>query len=362
MTLLEKVDQFIQNGSPRDQAALLSECLSARTIEAFLALQKMYEDNYGGFTFNFELKAPAAYCLIAWGVQGLEAIAEVVSRNPSSKNLSLAMEIFSCLASGQRPPATRSWLKDEQWLKAVEDSVADWHFLSTTAKLHLHKLILSIEDDNEAALIVGNSFSRSAFLNSSHAKQLFAALAARWLAFGERTLHGYKELIAAAPADESQFQRFFEAHPQLLDPIALQVWPMPDFHGFKEPDFVLRLSDNRYIIVEIECPAKKLITESTQLSAHATQAVTQVMQYRSFLMERFSEAATHFPEFQTPDCLVIIGMESSLSQEQRRALLLENQHRGSLRIVGFDWIASRAESIAKNIVEYGVDVRPMRMV
>jgi hypothetical protein len=144
--------------------------------------------------------------------------------------------------------------------------------------------------------------------------------------------------------------------------MALQVWPKPDLHGAKEPDFVIRRIDDSYIVVEIETPAKPLVTGGGQVSAQVTQAVTQAMEYRTFLLERFPQAATFFPEFRNPECLVVIGMERDLSEDQRRALLRENQHRQGVHIVGFDWVAQRAEAITNNIINTDLAVRPMRMI
>ena len=58
----------------------------------------------------------------------------------------------------------------------------------------------------------------------------------------------------------------------------------------------------------------------------------------------------------------MIGLEEKLTGGQRAALLHENQHRAALKIVGFDWIASRAAAIAQNIIESRVDVQRIRMV
>jgi hypothetical protein len=183
------------------------------------------------------------------------------------------------------------------------------------------------------------------------------------LAVGQPTLAGYQELISNYPADEPQFQAFFERVPQLLDPLAMSVCPQPDLHGAREPDFIVKRADGTYLIVEIETPAKSLVTSSLQISAPVTQAVTQAMQYRSFLLERFPEASVHFPGFRDPDCLVVIGLERNLSAEQRRILVLENEsRRGDLRIVGFDWIGERAERILHNVISANIAVRPVRMI
>ncbi len=97
------------------------------------------------------------------------------------------------------------------------------------------------------------------------------------------------------------------------------------------------------------------------ITRQVTQAIAQVTRYRSFLMERFQEARAHFPKFRGPDCLVVIGLERNLSAEQRHALEVDNEHRARVRVVGFDWIADRAETILRNMISVNIAVRPLRM-
>jgi hypothetical protein len=138
-------------------------------------------------------------------------------------------------------------------------------------------------------------------------------------------------------------------HPQILDPMAQQVWSQPDFHGAHEPDFVIRRADNSYLIVEIETPGKQLMTQAAQLSADATHAEKQATDYREFLDERLSETRRHFPEYSSAECLAVIGLESSLVGSQRRSLANANAGRHKVRISGFDWLAKRARSIIENV-------------
>ena len=151
--------------------------------------------------------------------------------------------------------------------------------------------------------------------------------------------------------DEPAFHTFLEKHPQLVDPMVLDVWSKPDLHGAAEPDFVLRRIDGSYLVVEIETPGKALTTADNQLSAHTTHAIAQTFRCRAFLMERFGQAAATFPQFQSPDCLVVVGLEQGLLKGQKRILRLENEMRAGLRIVGFDWLLTRAQTVARNVVE-----------
>ena len=51
----------------------------------------LFEDMYGGMTFNFELKAPAAWELACWGEQGLDQLVAATLKAPTSKNVSLCL-------------------------------------------------------------------------------------------------------------------------------------------------------------------------------------------------------------------------------------------------------------------------------
>ncbi len=83
MSLLDKAANVTSSGGQSHVIALLNECLDARNAEALFATQRLFEDMYDGFTFNTEMKMPAAYCLLAWGEQGLECMMESVRRTPT---------------------------------------------------------------------------------------------------------------------------------------------------------------------------------------------------------------------------------------------------------------------------------------
>jgi hypothetical protein len=110
------------------------------------------------------------------------------------------------------------------------------------------------------------------------------------------------------------------------------------------------------LIIEIECPAKSMVTRSGQLSAEATHAEKQVTEYKQFLMERIGEAQKHFPLFRDADCLAVVGLEDQMLDEQKKALSNVNASRHRLRIVGFDWIAARAQAILHNLSRGDVEV------
>jgi hypothetical protein len=79
-------------------------------------------------------------------------------------------------------------------------------------------------------------------------------------------------------------------------------------------------------------------------------------------MERFQLAATHFPRFRDPECLVVIGLKADLSAEGAAALAEENLSRNRLQIVGFDWLANRASTVASNVVRPILTTTSIRVI
>ena len=83
MVLIERARQFIEEGDADEFWALLLDCVANRNAEGMLAVKLLAGDMYGGMTFNWELKAPAAYCLLAWREDGLKALVENAVEEPS---------------------------------------------------------------------------------------------------------------------------------------------------------------------------------------------------------------------------------------------------------------------------------------
>ena len=187
-------------------------------------------------------------------------------------------------------------------------------------------------------------------------RELFVALSSRWLTISQPLLLEYERLIQDYPSDEPKFQEFFTNHPQLLDPMAVEIWPHPNLRGAKIPDFVVRLFDNSYLIVEIETPSKLLVTQKNFIAATATQAISQAADYRRFI-NGMSDATMRFPGLDEIRCLVVVGLERGLSEVQRQTLITENSQRHSLRIVGFDWLADRAKSVQQNLTRRVIGIR-----
>jgi hypothetical protein len=246
MALIDRAIEFTESGGSRvDQGNLLAECVQALNLDGLAAVERLYEDMYGGITFNFELKVAPAICLLHWEEEGLNALVEGAKRTPTSKNISIAIQLLSSLAAGTLPIILTTFVE-----KRLQDGVLPLFRQSSPigafARQKLTEFMLSFPDDFEASAAAGHAFQQLSVLDTTATKEVFGALASRWLAVGKPVLAELQDLITKYEDDEPRFQAFFEKVPQLLDPLAMQVWPMPDLHGAKEPDFVVKRADGTY--------------------------------------------------------------------------------------------------------------------
>jgi hypothetical protein len=321
----------------------------------------MYEAMYGGMTFNYELKAPAASTLLVWKEQGLQALTEAANKYPEFKNTGIALSLLSSLAAREGLPIFGE-VGEPSVDHAISNAFATWPELVSQARAHLVAIVLSIPDDDDVAHRVGVTLQQASFSKGGMIRELFAAVSKRWLAVSAPVLDSFDELIRSRPKDEPAFQTFLTKYPQLIDPLAIRVWPQPDLFGFKEPDYVMQRADGTYIVVEIECPGKQIVTSGNHLSADVTHAEQQATDYRRHLLRKYADLRAHLPGFQEPDCLVVIGLERDLDEAQKQVLHDANRNRTHLHIVGFDWLLERGRTIASNITQPRVEVLSLRVV
>lgn len=338
---------------------LLSECVDAGAA-GLQFVQRLFVDDYGGFTYKHEFKGVAATTHLAWGEAGLDALIEAATRTGRVIDVGHAVRILAAVAAGTLIEGLNR-IPDLELEAKVQAGRAGAPGLADAARSKLVALVLSYQDEDELLFHVGGNMSKLGGATPDVAVEIFRALASRWLAMSLPVIEEYEELIRTRPRHEPSFQEFLTKHPQLLDPMALQVWPEPDLFGEKRPDFVIRRTDDSYLAIEIECPAKALMTKLGNLSAKASHAERQATDYRTYLTQNFKEAEKHFPGFQEPDCLAVCGLEQVLSGRQMRALRELHHSRHRTRIVGFDWLAWRARAVADNIIRSPIAVTRARL-
>lgn len=341
-------------GSLSSVIEFLSECVDAGAA-GLPFVQRLFVDDYGGFTYKHEFKGVAAATLLAWGESGLDAMIEAANRTGRVNDVGHAVRILAAVAAGASIGGLNR-IADPDLEAKVNARRADAPRLADAARSKLVALVLSYQDEDELLFHVGGSMGKLGGATPAIAVEIFRALASRWLATSLPVIEEYEELIRTDSTHEPSFQAFLTKHPQLLDPMAIQVWPEPDLFGKKRPDFIVRRSDDSYLAIEIECPAKMLMTKLGNLSSKASHAERQATDYRTYLTQNFKEAQQHFPGFQEPDCLAVCGLEGALSSKQMLALRELHHSKHRTRIVGFDWLAWRARAVVDNMIRSPIAV------
>ena len=356
MVLRNLVEEFISSAeSSHTLQELLDQCVQDGSIDSMICVRMLFESMYDEITFNMELKIPAAWTLAYWKKAGLNELYNSTTTNPTNKNIAICVFILSTISANFSDKYTPLFC-DGNLLRTLKQNSEHDPTIIECARTKLIQLIISLEDEGKLLDAIAIGFTWLTYQGPITTRELFVALSSRWLTISQPLLLEYERLIQSFPSDEPKFQEFFANHPQFLDPMAVEIWPHPSLRGAKKPDFVVRLFDNSYLVVEIETPAKMLVTKKNVIAATVTHAVSQAVDYRKFI-DGMSDASTHFPGLDHLHCLVVVGLERDLSNIQRQALNNENFQRHSLRIVGFDWLADRARSVQGNLTRRVVGVR-----
>ena len=248
--------------------------------------------------------------LATWGREGLDLIVRIAVDGRTVKSKSAALTLFTILATSGQFSAGGGLLIDPAFATFLNGRI-DMVAIKTMARQALRMLIVSLPID-DLLIPLSQSFMHLTMQSPELAQELVSSLSTKWLRFGPPALDEYERMLVESANDERAFQAFFCTFPQLLDPMALHVWSQPDLHGALQPDFIIRRADDSYLVVEIECPGKLLLTKSGQLSQEAVHAEKQALDYESFLSERIAEARAHFPNYRRADCLAVVGLALQL--------------------------------------------------
>jgi hypothetical protein len=175
----------------------------------------------------------------------------------------------------------------------------------------------------------------------------------------EHAISGLQNLLDGdANASEQLFQTFLEEHPLLLD-VYGEVIPRPAFRypddasplgkTYVEPDFVIRRPGDRYVIVELERPAKPLATKQGHARAELTQPAFQIAEFRDFVLEHYDVLREPFPGInRDPQTMIIISRSTETSlpgraDVRRHMQLLREQLRAD-EILTYDDLLQRART------------------
>jgi hypothetical protein len=174
------------------------------------------------------------------------------------------------------------------------------------------------------------------------------------------TLEAYQKLLEKAHLTEEEMQKFLSNNMMLLQPSFRFVWDKGDLKRLKMPeaDFLVKTSDNKFVLVELESPGDNLLTheQPPTASKELRKAEAQMTEYLSEVRNRILNFRDTFDRDISVENLVgevVIGRSSTLTDDQKKAL---QKHAASFNfsIITYDELFERAKALLENFgLRYG---------
>lgn len=173
------------------------------------------------------------------------------------------------------------------------------------------------------------------------------------------TLEAYQKLLEKPNLLEQDLQTFLDNNPMLIEPSYTQKWTKGDLRRFHLPeaDLILKTSDNRFLVVELENPADPLLVPSTLTpSTELRIAETQIARYLSEIQNKILNHRDSFDSDISVEKVsgqIIIGRSGKLTLAQKKVF---ETHVSSLKysVLTYDELFQRNRTFLDNIgLRYG---------
>jgi hypothetical protein len=138
----------------------------------------------------------------------------------------------------------------------------------------------------------------------------------------DEIITGFERLLANAPDGvEEVFHEYLARYPIILDLYASEAVSKPrlEYPGqrqegekaYVEPDFVLRLPELRYRLIELERPRTPILKKSGEGRAETSHAAFQVAEWRSFIESHADTLQERFPHMvaSSVETLLVLGRD-----------------------------------------------------
>lgn len=335
---------------PESLRRLLDDCRTAiRSGDIESVKRLLLERDPGTYEKHFVPRIAAAALLDA-GTAGVIALKELVRQAPGAIYPTVIIETLWRTATGQRLP--EPIVPFDPPVDAIEVDDATKY----TAKLLLDDLIIQSEEDSRLRSILFSfaSHSRSDATNvatldiEDFGSYIAAAFRAASITLTLDLIEEFESLVAR-DLPESSYQQFLSHRPVFLDPLAARIDSQEKLGTEFITDFVLRLHDFRYVVVEIEKPQDRIFTRRNDFTAAFTHATGQVLDFQGWVRENVAYAQTRLPGIEHPAGLVIIGRRTDLTAVQESKLRRWLQNSKDIAVLTFDDLAARARLLHRSL-------------
>lgn len=352
MTELEmEIENCMGSGIPTDELVQLSAKASLVSDPSELeSLKRLMKEEY--------LAPIVIASLPGWGDEGIKELVEFAfDDNQKLKTRTRAIECAICISQGNIPTSEDMMYLPKTWDKCKKYSINEELSRSCLVSLR-ERLLNAFDDDYEKSsfmLLLGTKSMQYFAQQDSTRSQidyLLGLVLDNRLSLSSSTINKLEAAIDSSPDREEELQKLLAENPVLLDPFVIELYSKLQLGSDFITDYVIRRTNNQYVLVEIENSTDKIFNKNGSFSSSAMEAIAQVRDFQAWISDNLSYAQKKLPDIKHPEGLVVIGRSTSLSDIEKKRLYEENHsRRGHIKIVTYDDLLSTARSVHKNIVE-----------
>ncbi len=356
--LRDALDRLLQQ-RPIPAKQILAEMAAASLVASKEDFSAVVEIARLDDVFDEILAYPAMALSPAWGSRGIDLLCDIATNGPHRSG---ALSILSVVSLGRVPTREDVHFLDESWdelkkYKLLEEIPAE--ALRRTREVILDHLT----NPHRKSQLLYNIASQALFDrdNTTQAERLdflMDMLVDGHLVLNKTILSQFEDLLSQGPLHEEDLHQFLVRHPVLLDPFVTELRSKHELGDDFITDFVVRRTNNEYVVVEIENSTDKLFTEGGAFTRDLMTAVAQVRDFHAWIADNIAYAQTKLPGIRHPDGLVVIGRRRDLSPQMEKRLSEENfSRRGHIKIVTYDDLLQQGMSVYRNALERPVVFR-----
>jgi DNA-binding MarR family transcriptional regulator len=163
----------------------------------------------------------------------------------------------------------------------------------------------------------------------------------------------YNQLIHKEKITEEEILKFLLDHPLILSQDVEQILYKPNLSEEHIPDFMIKASNRKFLLVEIEHPQARLFTKQMDETKELRKARTQMERYLSFIRNNILYLREKYPDLSVENLqgLIVIGLDSTLTKEEKQRLNQLNYTLKDYQIKTFDELARALTTFLENLRE-----------
>jgi hypothetical protein len=327
----------------------------------FEALRQLLLQRAQGTYEKHDVPRVVAAALASRGASGVEELRQLIREAPGHIYPRAILDTLWSVSEGSIQPKSRLGINYASYAAPSDETrlrarmVFDDYVIESENDADLFNIVLgALQGAELSAAGVAVKPRHSAEPLASLTREVMRVIRDSSILLTQELINEFRDLIAAS-APEAEYQRFLEAHPVFLDPLAADMIPRARLGVELITDFVLRRHDHRYVAIEIEKPHDPIFTRRNDFTSEFSHAVGQVIDFQGWVAENVAYAQRHFPLIENPAGLLIMGCRSALDEQQRSKLRRWCANSRSIEVLTFDDLAARADTLLRSLRRISVE-------